>query len=62
MVSVFCDPRENLPNCNDLVASLLSYSLSCFSTEYTGNENDNETLPETSAGCWSFFPTVLCHF
>uniref|UniRef100_A0A8C9EW07 Calsyntenin 1 n=1 Tax=Pavo cristatus TaxID=9049 RepID=A0A8C9EW07_PAVCR len=26
--------------------------------EYTGNENDNETLPETSAGCWSFFPTI----
>lgn len=34
--------------------------LSCFSTEYSGVENDNETepVPVASAGCWIFLPTV----
>ena len=39
---------------------VLFYCLSCFSTEYSGVENDNETepVPMASAGCWTFLPTV----
>lgn len=39
---------------------VLFYCLSCFSAEYSGVENDNETepVPVASAGCWTFPPTV----
>lgn len=39
---------------------VLFYCLSCFSTEYSGVENDNETepVPVASAGCWTSLPTV----
>lgn len=39
---------------------VLFYCLSCFSTEYSGVENDNETEPEpmASAGSRTFLPTV----